>query len=440
MLDRANDRLPSCSTLLGIKTPIRPPTRPEHTAADDWSGLGHLVSLTVQRLTDPVEGMHRAISDRWFRLGGNQIQPVAWVYQTVTAGIYGSVRGAGSALGSALSVGAAVVQRTRPVPLLWRSGPGSRVQAVANGVWGDRFVGMESPLSIEMAFRGRHGDPIVLDPAADHSSVERPKRRLAVLIHGLAETEAIWRISTLPDTEDSGLAAALTEDGFTPLLLRYNSGRSVSENGQALAALLDQVMASWPVPIEEIALVGNSMGGLVARSAMQAGQVARLGWPAAVQRLVAVGSPHLGSPLEKLAAGASRALRFAPETRPLSHFLESRSQGIKDLRSGAINDDEVRAARSVEHFVSSQPAGVEHLFIAGVVTADVDHPVGMMLGDLIVRAKSATGRGRSRSVEAKEAVVLGGRRHFDLAGDPDVISQVRKWLSPDPHPADAEAT
>ena len=293
-----------------INTRTSPPTLPNGNAADDWSGLGHLVTLTVQRLTDPVEGMHRAISDRWFRLGGTKIQPVAQAYQTVTAGIYGSVRGVGSLVGSALSLGATVVQRRRSVPFLWSSGPGSRVQAIANGVWGDRFVDMDSPLSIEMAFRDHDGDPIGLDPASVGLNFERPRRRLAVLIHGLAETEAIWRTSIVADARGTGLEAVLAGDGFTPLLLRYNSGRSVAENGQALAALLDQLTAAWPVPIEEIALVGNSMGGLVARSAMQAGRDARHGWPAVVRRLVAVGSPHLGSPVEKLAAGASQALRF----------------------------------------------------------------------------------------------------------------------------------
>jgi pimeloyl-ACP methyl ester carboxylesterase len=287
-------------------------------------------------------------------------------------------------------------------------------------------------MSIEMAFRDQEGGSIVAELAGVDSNFVRPARRLAVLIHGLAETEAIWRNALVGDGADSGLAASLTADGFTPLLLRYNTGCSISENGRELAALLDRVTAAWPVPVDEVALVGNSMGGLVARSALQEGRNRRFGWTTAVQRLVTVGSPHLGSPLEKLAAGASRALRFAPETRPISQFLESRSEGIKDLHSGAINDDEAHADRFTEHFVSLQPSGVEHHFIAGVVTANSEHPVGKMVGDLIVRAASATGRGRVRSVEAKESVVLGGRRHFDLAGDPDVIAQIREWLSPLP--------
>ena len=376
--------------------------------------------------------MHRSISARLFRLGGAEIQPVARVYQTTTGAIYESVRGLGWLVGSAMSLGATVAQRRRPVPALWNSGPGSRVQAIANGVWGDHFVSIDSPLSIEMAFRGQDGNSMDPDLAPVGPNSVRPGRRLAVLIHGLAETEAIWRRAHVGGGEDSGLAASLSVDGFTPLLLRYNTGCSISENGRALAALLDRVTAAWPVVIDEIALVGNSMGGLVARSALQEGRDRRLEWTTAVQRLITVGSPHLGSPLEKLAAGASRAFRFAPETRPLSQFLESRSEGIKDLHSGAINDDEAQADGFTEHFVSLQPSGVEHHFIAGVVTANVEHPVGKMVGDLIVSAASATGRGRVRSVEAKESVVLGGRRHFDLAGDPDVIAQIREWLSPLP--------
>lgn len=413
----------------GISNPLRPPTHPDRSAADDWSGLGHLVTLTVQRLTDPVEGMHRAISDRWFRLGGPEIERAGRVYQNVTAGIYGSVRGAGSALGSALSVGAAIVQTRRPVPFLWDSRPGRRIQAIANGLWGDQLVGMASPLSIEMAFRDDAGNPIRLDPATA-LPFDRPTRRLVVLIHGLAETETIWRMRPDGGSEASDIDTVLAADGFTPLRLRYNTGKSVTENGQLLAELLDRLPASWPVPIEEIALVGNSMGGLVARSAIQAGLNDRHEWPAGVRRLVTVGSPHLGSPLEKLAAAASWVLRLVPETRPLSDFLESRSEGIKNLRSGAINEDEERAKRSSNYVVSSQPDGVAHHFIAGVFTVDPKHPAGAMFGDLIVRARSATGQGRSRSVDAKEAVVLGGSRHFDLVRDPDVIAQIRQWLTP----------
>ena len=59
--------------------------------------------------------------------------------------------------------------------------------------------------------------------------------------------------------------------GYTPVFVRFNTGRHISENGASLAALLDELVADWPVEVERIAIVGHSMGGLVARSACHRG-------------------------------------------------------------------------------------------------------------------------------------------------------------------------
>src|SRR5207237_1064327 len=80
-------------------------------------------------------------------------------------------------------------------------------------------------------------------------------------IHGLCETDDAWGLGSLP-SYGSRLRSDL---GYTPLYLRYNSGLHISDNGRRLAALLEETVESWPVPVEEIALVGHSMGGLGAR-------------------------------------------------------------------------------------------------------------------------------------------------------------------------------
>jgi len=54
--------------------------------------------------------------------------------------------------------------------------------------------------------------------------------------------------------------------GVTPLYLRYNSGLHISQNGRALAALLDRLIEQHP-GIDRLTLVGHSMGALIARSA-----------------------------------------------------------------------------------------------------------------------------------------------------------------------------
>src|SRR3954454_1007303 len=83
---------------------------------------------------------------------------------------------------------------------------------------------------------------------------------IAVFVHGLGETEYAWGRRNYGER--------LTEDlGYTPVFVRYNTGRHISENGASLAALLDDLVADWPVEVRRIAIVGHSMGGLVARSA-----------------------------------------------------------------------------------------------------------------------------------------------------------------------------
>ena len=74
---------------------------PEDTGdtVDDWRDLGDLLALATERLTLPVEGIHDAIADRWFRLAGPAAAPAQRAYRAATAGIYRSVRLAGAALG-----------------------------------------------------------------------------------------------------------------------------------------------------------------------------------------------------------------------------------------------------------------------------------------------------------------------------------------------------
>jgi triacylglycerol esterase/lipase EstA (alpha/beta hydrolase family) len=63
-----------------------------------------------------------------------------------------------------------------------------------------------------------------------------------------------------------------------PCTVRYNTGLHISQNGRALAEQLEELVQAWPVPVEEICIVGYSMGGLVARSALHYGAQAKHSW------------------------------------------------------------------------------------------------------------------------------------------------------------------
>jgi len=236
--------------------------------------------------------------------------------------------------------------------------------------------------------------------------------RLVVLVHGLVETERCWFGSeTAP-----GLAEALENDaGLTPISIRYNSGLRVSDNGSLLSSLIEEARDNWPVPLQSIALVGHSMGGLVVRSACATAQTAGHRWIDDVDTIVTVAAPHRGSPIEKLA----------------NSFVNGRSVGIKDLRFGAIIEDDWRGIDpdALLHNTVGEHSlapGIDHHFVAGVVTSNPTHPVGVAVGDLIVRSASGTGGGH---LEPENAVVVGGKNHFELLNEPEVLDCVMGWLA-----------
>lgn len=421
----------------GMHTSTKPagsPTESGRASVDDWRGLGDLVGLATERLTAPVEGMQRAIADRWLGLAGPAAGPMRRMVHSVTAGIYGSVRMTGSAVGTTVGLGAATADGRNVLSPLWRSPVGSGLQATANGLWGDELEQRTSPLAIEMGLRDLDGNPIAANSAALDGAFPHPTTRLVVLLHGLWETERSWQGRREEDGNAVDLGELLAADAFTSLMVRYNTGRHVSDNGAALSALLEEIVQSWPLAVEEVALVGHSMGGLVARSSLHAGRMAGHRWVRSARHVVTVGAPHLGSPIEKGTNVLSWALARLPESRPLGEFVDFRSAGVKDLRFGAIREEDwqgVDPDALLRDIVGDIPPskGVEQHFIAGVITADPNHPVGVLVGDLIVRVGSGTGRGRRRRIEATNVRVFGGRRHFDLVHDAVVHEQVRRWLT-----------
>ena len=105
------------------------------------------------------------------------------------------------------------------------------------------------------------GKPVPPEPEALAAAFPDASPRVVVFLHGLMETEFSWGTG---ETYGTRLKREL---GYTPVTVRYNSGLRISRNGRCLSELMGELVAAWPVEVERIALVGHSMGGLVARSA-----------------------------------------------------------------------------------------------------------------------------------------------------------------------------
>jgi pimeloyl-ACP methyl ester carboxylesterase len=79
------------------------------------------------------------------------------------------------------------------------------------------------------------------------------------MVHSLCMNDLQWTRQC--HNHGDALAADL---GWTPVYLHYNSGLHVSTNGHAFAALLEALVDQWPMPVSELAIMGHSVGGLVA--------------------------------------------------------------------------------------------------------------------------------------------------------------------------------
>ena len=369
--------------------------------------FGSAVALAVERIVEPVEGMHRAISGRWFSALGSAGTPVQTAHDTVTHAIYQAIRLGGFVVGVGLDYGATMRQSTV-----------ERTQALVNGLWGDTLGRHEERLGIAMSLRDRNGKVLPLGPQTD-VAFPTPSAHLVVLVHGFIDMEHCWT----GNHANPGLVDTLElHPDLTPLSVRYNTGQPISVSGESLADLIEAIHVDWPLQIESIALVGHSMGGLVIRSACVTAIENGNRWINDVTDVVTLGAPHLGAPLEKLTELAARGLVITEETRPLARFLDSRSRGIKDLRHGTTGAGDWSSLDPV-----ALPADINHHFVAGVVTANPTHPAGIVMGDLIVRTDSATGGGH---LDPTSVMVVGGVRHNDLLREPAVVSRVMGWLQP----------
>jgi pimeloyl-ACP methyl ester carboxylesterase len=392
---------------------------------DELRALNRLTFSELAEAAGGIGGVHRSVAERVFRLVGPTSAPARMTHDLISAGVYRAVRGGAQLVGRGADIG--LGRRVdRDGRMLSKDPRGAAAIAVLNGLIGDRLEREGSDLAEPMAVR-RGGEVVA---ASAFRGDARP--RLVVFLHGLMETELSWCWSGA-ETYGERLARDL---GCTPVYVRYNTGRHVSENGRSLSELLETLVAEWPVAVDDIALVGHSMGGLVARAACRCASEEGAAWVRHVHHVVSLGTPHTGAPLERAAHRAAHALWQLPETRPLGNFLRRRSAGIRDLHLGSLVDedwrdrdpDELRLAACREVPLLD---GAAHHFVSATLTRTPGHPLGRLVGDALVLVPSASGRSKTRRIGFREedGHHLGGTHHLALLNHPGVYEKLVAWLS-----------
>lgn len=339
---------------------------------DDARGVARLAIDGVLGVTDIVEGLHAAIGRARLPLGPAGTGPARGIAGFAYARVRDVARGVGWGLDAAL----------RPFAGALRTDSLQRAHLLAalNGVIGDRLAAARNPLAIDMQWQTDAADPTA---------------RIAVFLHGLCMHDRHWPRG--PGTHDAAVRAL----GYTPVYLHYNTGRAIDANGAEFARRLDALVAGWPLRVSRIALIGHSMGGLVARSACLHAARRPAPWLRRLRTLVFLGTPHGGSLIERTGTRVDFALGMSPYSAPFVAIGGLRSAGIRDLGRGAGD--------------AALPTGVRAYVLAGRLKGNTDGLVSVASALRVPLPES-------------QRLVIEGAGHLDLLRHPKGVAALARWL------------
>jgi pimeloyl-ACP methyl ester carboxylesterase len=405
-----------------------PVARTPRSEIAQWRGAADLGGRLFGQLTQRVHEWHRAIADLPFealaRAPGlrETSAPVRVLHDGITDGVYTAVQLTGTTLIGAATQILRAAERTSLAASRPAREPGAKsaqLIAAIGGLVGDDMATRRNPLAARLGF---YKDNRRLDLRASALATAYPdaRPRLAIFVHGLCCTEHAWSLYRDEQPEDAAdYGARFAARGYTPLYLRYNSGLHISQNGRLFARALDRLLAAWPVPVEDIVLIGHSMGGLVARAAAHSGARRAAPWTARVSRVFCIGSPHLGAPLEQVVnLGVARMQQYAL-SRPLARILGIRSAGIKDLRQGATHDSDWRG-RDLDAVGPAPRAAIARIedaqyhFLGSTLGNTTGDRLARTLGDGLVDLPSAT----AREIADADSATLTRVHHIRLLNHP----------------------
>ena len=408
----------------------KPPATPLMNELSAIRGASALAVSAVKGITDIVEKMHGAIVNLAPAVTRQPASPKKT--RGITRLAYRSVNGITGLVGWGINQGLDVVQ----MPMVSKAiAPAAHklsaklqlqsaapycetVRAALNGVLGDTLAATANPLAISMQLRqnGQTWTPS-----------QRPGK-LLILVHGLCMNDLQWRC----DGHDHG--AMLAEQlGYEAVYLHYNTGRPISDNGADFAALLEQTCARWPVPQDELVIVGHSMGGLVSRSACHHALQAKQAWVKQLSKLITLGTPHWGAPLERGGRGVDYLLGISPYSAPLAKLGLVRSAGIQGLRDGRVTPDGEQALWPKQAKLYTL-ATTKQKAPSAADAFDMVLPLKRLLGDGLVPVKSALAHdahlalGLSRPVPASRQAVVYDTDHFQMLGSQQVAKHLLRWL------------
>jgi pimeloyl-ACP methyl ester carboxylesterase len=390
----------------------------------DIRGAGNLTIDAITGITDLIEAMHHKIAS----LGGILGRPNQNRMTGITGMVYRNIRTVSGLVGSGIDL--LLKQFSSLLGEKCSSPEREVVLAALNGVLGDHLAARNNPLTIPMQFR-RNGVSLAIGDQAFDEAVRQSDGKIALMVHGSCMNDLQWN----RQGHDHG--AALAHDlGYLPVYLHYNTGLHVSQNGREFAGLIEVFIKQLPQPIE-LVIIAHSMGGLVSRSACHYGKIAGHSWLNHLLKIVFLGTPHHGAPLERAGNWIDVILEISPYSAPFSRLGKIRSAGITDLRYGNILDEDWKGRDRFECSTDHRsavplPDDLQCYTIAATTSRELSTLGDQLIGDGLVSLNSALGRHKNGDLNLlfpeTHQWIARDMNHLDLLNRPEVYETIKKWL------------
>lgn len=405
------------------KAPKAAPGR--HVRAADVAGYGKLALDATLGVVDMVGAMHRKIVDT----PGVLEIPLAKALSEATDLVLGGIREV--AHSTREGVDRLVADLAPDITQMESSAQREAVVSAFNGVVGDHLASSNNPLTITMRMR-QNGQALELSKPALQTAITPISGKILLLVHGSCMNDLQWT----RQNHDHGAALAAAH-GFTAVYLHYNTGLHISSNGRQLASLVQELVHVWPTAVQELVIVAHSMGGLVSRSACHYAQQMGLDWLSHLSRMVFLGAPHHGAPLERGGNWVTILLEAIPSTSAYAGLAKIRSSGVTDLRHGSLLDEDWAQGDRFAHSTDlpifvALPAQVKCYAVGAVMNKELDNLGATVLGDGMVPLNSALGKHddpqRCLGIPETNQAIFYGLNHLDLLNHPDVFAQLQRWM------------
>ena len=391
----------------------------------DLQGITRLITEATLGVTDLVEAMHKRIVHPPL-LPSTPIQHLITKIASITfKNIKSSTRFIGNSTDKALG-------KLNPLfREIETTDKKEAIRSVLNGVIGDHLEENDNPLKIKMQFR-HQAKAIPLDSKSIEKTYSNINGKILLMVHGSCLNDIQWT------RKEHNHGAILSKElNKTPIYLNYNSGLHISTNGQEFNKLLEELVEHWPVPVEELVILGHSMGGLVSRSAYYYGKEQKQSWTKHLKKIIFIGTPHHGAPMEKAGNFLDVALESIPYAKPFARLGKIRSAGVTDLRYGNLldedwqNKDRFKMQKDQRKNISL-PEQVECYAIAGIAGKVTASKASKLLGDKMVTVKSALGQhknpAKNLNFKKENTCIVYESNHSELLSNIKIYTKIKSWI------------